>query len=161
VPPFLGAPKTKTSPRVSEMGKVTSLALARHLEKFPVAERVIWDKTNPRKPVQRPASLIFTTKTGAPVHPAQWSDIWRDAADKAGIPKGVGVHCLRHYFATLLIHEGKSPKYVQLAMGHATPMITLNTYAGLWPEKEGTTRSIIDAALGNVPAECHDLEEQA
>jgi integrase len=161
VPPFLALPKTKTSPRVSEMGSVTSLALARHLEQFPVAERLIWDKTSPRKPVQRPASLIFTTKTGAPVHPAWWSDIWRDAADKAGIPKGVGVHCLRHYYASLLIHEGKSVKYVQLAMGHATPMITLNTYAGMWPEEEGSTRSIIDAALGNVPDACPDLEAES
>jgi integrase len=161
VPPFLAPPKTKTSPRVSEMGSVTSLALARHLEQFPVAERLIWDKTNPRKPVQRPASLIFTTNTGAPVHPAWWSDIWRAAADDAGIPKGVGVHCLRHYYASLLIHEGKSVKYVQMAMGHATPMITLNTYAGMWPEEVGSTRSIIDAALGNVPSECLDTKAES
>lgn len=157
VPPFLAPPKTKTSPRVSEMGSVTSLALAQHLEQFPVAPRLILDKTDPRKVAERPAMLIFTTSTGAPVHPAYWSDIWRRAADQAGIPKGIGVHCLRHYFATLLIHEGKSVKAVQLAMGHATPMITLNTYAGMWPEEEGSMRSIIDAALGNVPAECPDL----
>jgi hypothetical protein len=50
---------------------------------------------------------------------------------------------------------------VQLAIGHATPTITLNTYAGEWPEEAGSTRSIIDAALGNVPAQCHDLEAQS
>jgi integrase len=158
VPPFIGLPKTRTSARVSEMPEVTQLALARHLERFPVTPRPIWDRTDRRRHVQRPASLVFTTSTGGPVHPAFWSDIWRVAADKAGIPKGVGVHCLRHYYATLLIHQGKSVKYVQVAMGHATPMITLNTYAGLWPdEEEGGARSIVDAALRNVTAQCHDL----
>jgi integrase len=76
------------------------------------------------------------------------------------IPKGTGVHCLRHYFATLLIHNGAPVKEVQLAMGHATPMITLNTYAGEWPDGAGKTRSIVDAALGNVPSACPDLEVQ-
>jgi integrase len=155
--PFLGPPKTRTSPRVSELPEVTSLALARHLELFPVTAMKISDRTDPRKPVQRPAELVFTTATGAAVHSAWWAKIWRKAADQAGIPKGIGVHCMRHYYASLLIHEGKSVKAVQLAMGHATPMITLNTYAGMWPEEDGSTRSIVDAALGNVPAECLDL----
>lgn len=160
-PMRLAPPKTGTSYRVNELPDVAGLAVAQHLEKFPAAGRVVWDCTDPRKPVQRAAVLVFTTKTGAPVHPAWWATIWRRAADQAGIPKGVGVHCLRHYFATLLIHEGRSVKAVQLAMGHATPMITLNTYAGEWPEEAGSTRSIVDAALGNVPAQCPDLGAQS
>jgi hypothetical protein len=31
-------------------------------------------------------------------------------------------------------------------------MITLNTYAGEWPDTAGKTRSIVDAAFGNVPS---------
>ena len=59
------------------------------------------------------------------------------------------------------IHNGESVKEVQLAMGHATPMITLNTYAGEWPEGAGRTRAIVDAALGSVPQVCPDLEGQS
>ncbi|WP_425567776.1 tyrosine-type recombinase/integrase [Nonomuraea dietziae] len=51
-------------------------------------------------------------------------------ARTAGIPPRIGLHCLRHYFATLLIHKGASVKTVQLALGHSTPMVTLNTYIG-------------------------------
>lgn len=40
-------------------------------------------------------------------------------------------------------------------------MITLNTYAGEWPDGAGKTRSSIDAALGDVPAECPDLEARS
>jgi integrase len=117
-PMCLAPPKTSTSHRVNELPSAASLPLARHLEQYPAAERLIWDRTDPRKPVQRPAALVFTTATGAPVHPAWWASVWRTAADKVGIPKGTGVHCLRHYFATLLIHNGASVKEVQLAMGH-------------------------------------------
>ncbi len=125
------------------------------------AGRLIWDRTDPRKPVQRLGRLLFTTATGAPVHPAWWAAVWRKAADKAGFPKGTGVHSLRHYYASLLIHAGRSVKEVQAAMGHATPMITLNVYTGLWPEDAGSTRAIVDAALRIVPAKCPDLGAQS
>jgi integrase len=160
-PMCLAPPKTATSCRVNELPEVVGLSLARHIELYVPTEQLIWDRTDPRKPVQRMARLLFTTATGAPVHPAWWAKLWRTAADKAGIPSGVGVHCLRHYHASLLIHGGKSVKEVQLAMGHATPMITLNTYAGMWPEDAGSTRSIVDAALGNVPGVCPDREAES
>jgi site-specific recombinase XerD len=56
------------------------------------------------------------------------------------------------YFATALIHAGASVKTVQLALGHSKPTITLDRYAGLWPEAIDRTRAIIDTALGSRPA---------
>jgi hypothetical protein len=35
-------------------------------------------------------------------------------------------------------------------------MITLNTYVGEWPDTDEHTRSIVDAALGDVPRVCPD-----
>lgn len=81
-------------------------------------------------------------------------DIGNYSSRSAGIPKGNGVHTLRHYFATRLIHNGASVKRVQLALGHSSPTITLNTYVGEWPDTDSETRSIIDAALGSVPRMC-------
>ena len=40
---------------------------------------------------------------------------------------------------------------MQLALGHSTPMVTLNTYVGEWPEAIDRTRAIIDAALDVPP----------
>jgi hypothetical protein len=48
-------------------------------------------------------------------------------------------------------------KTVQLALGHATPTITLNTYVGEWPEAVDRTRAILDAALG-LPRIRHDSQ---
>lgn len=152
--PYLGRPKSKDSARTVEMPKVTAAALARHIEQYPPAEVEIWDRTDPRKPVLRTARLLFTTARTNPIHRATWAHMWAPAARAAGIPRGTGIHCLRHYFATLLIHKGASPKRVQLALGHSTPMITLNTYAGEWPEADERTRTIVDSALGDVPRMC-------
>lgn len=87
----------------------------------------------------------------APIHRATWAHIWAPAARATGIPKGIGLHCLRHYYATLLIHNGASVKTVQLALGHSTPMVTLKTYVGEWPEAHEKTRALVDSALGHVP----------
>jgi integrase len=55
----------------------------------------------------------------------------------------------RHYFATLLIHNGAAVKTVQLALGHSTPMITLNTYAHERSDALDRTRTLVDTALGS------------
>lgn len=77
-----------------------------------------------------------------------WSHIWRPAREAAGLPEGFGLRDLRHYYATVLIFGGENVKTVQLAMGHPTPTITLNTYVGYWPDAVSSTRSLVDAALG-------------
>lgn len=71
------------------------------------------------------------------------SAVWR-----TGLPECFGLHGLRHYFATLLIHNGASVKTVQMALGHSSPTITLNTYAHEWPDALDRTRTVVDAALG-------------
>jgi len=161
--PYLAPPKTKTSTRTVEMPKITANALARHIERYPPIEVEIVDETDPRNPRTRTAKLVFlwagvkgTSEQGdlGPIHRASWSHAWRPAATEAGFPARVGLHCLRHYFATLLIHNGASVKTVQMALGHSTPMITLNEYVGEWPEAQERTRTIVDTALGDVPSKC-------
>src|SRR6266511_2165648 len=76
---------------------------------------------------------------------------------KAELPRGFGLHGLRHFFAPSLIHAGASPKTVQLACGHSSPMVTFNTYVGEWPEAVDRTRAIMDAAL-QVRQMCADEE---
>jgi integrase len=150
--PYIGQPKTRASRRTVELPKVTADALARHLELHPVQAVAVDDHTDPRKVRTRTAELLFTTQTGRPVHRASWSHIWKPGRVAAGLPNGTGFHALRHYFASLLIFAGASVKTVQMALGHSTPTITLNTYVGLWPEQVDRTRTLVDAALGE-PAE--------
>ncbi|MDQ3760998.1 MAG: tyrosine-type recombinase/integrase [Actinomycetota bacterium] len=100
---------------------------------------------------QRPAKLLFLTAHGLPLHRSNWSAVWRVAVRRAGLPAGFGLHGLRHYFATLLIHNGAAVKTVS-SHSDSTPMITLNTYAHEWPDALDRTRTLVDAALGPCPS---------
>ncbi|MEU8656278.1 tyrosine-type recombinase/integrase [Actinoplanes philippinensis] len=145
--PFLAPPKTPESCRTVDLSQVGAETFAQHIEAFSITEVEIDDETNPRKPIRRKAKLIFLNGNGDPVNRSGWSHLWTPAVARAGLPKGFGFHALRHYFATVLIHGGASVKTVQLALGHTTPTITLNTYVGHWPDAVETTRTLIDSAL--------------
>jgi integrase len=146
--PYLAPPKTKTSTRTVELPEVAGVALAQHLERFGAAPVEVDDATDPRRPRRRAARLVLTNEWGAPVHRASWSHVWIPAVAAAGLPRGFGLHGLRHFFATSLIHAGSSVKTVQIALGHSSPTVTLNTYVGQWPEAVDRTRAIMDDALG-------------
>jgi integrase len=101
-----------------------------------------------------PHGLLFTTEAGRPVRGC-WT-IWRKVADPLGIPKSDGYHTLRHFYASLLIRHGESPKVVQERLGHASSKMTLDIYSHLWPEDEDRTRAAVDVVLFSRVSElCH------
>lgn len=155
---YIGPVKTKTSKRTVELPDVVSTALARHLEQFPPLAMVLEDESG-RSTVERRTQLLFSTSAGQPVLRSSWSGVWQVAVRKAGLPEGFGLHGLRHYFATLLIHSGASVKTVQLALGHSTPAITLSTYIHEWPDSIDRTRTLINDALGTeLPAQLEQAQ---
>jgi integrase len=161
-PGYLGELKSKSSRRTVELPEVVQLALARHIERHPPGEVEIEieDRTDPRNVHRRTARLLFATATGLPLYRSTWTKVWRSAVRRTDLPPGFGLHGLRHYFATLLIHNGAAVKTVQLALGHSSPMITLNTYAHEWPDALDRTRALVDAALGS-PISDSSSEEEA
>jgi integrase len=52
-----------------------------------------------------------------------------------------------YFYASALIAGGASVKQVQTVLGHASAVVTLRTYAHLWPGDDDRTRSIMDAVL--------------
>ncbi|MFF5292593.1 tyrosine-type recombinase/integrase [Paractinoplanes globisporus] len=146
-PVYLGQPKTKTSVRTVELPEVVASALREHLKTVhdPVE---VDDDTDPRRPIRRPAALVFRNADGDPVLASTFSRTWTPVRAKVGLPMRWGFHGLRHYYATLLIHAGASVKTVQLALGHSTPTVTLNEYVHEWPDVLDRTRSLVDGALG-------------
>jgi integrase len=148
--PHLAPPKTRTSKRTVELPSVVGDAVARLLELHEPTPQEITDATDPRKVHTRAAELLFTNERGGPLTRSAFSHIWRAAREDAELPAGTTFHHLRHYYASLLIAGGASVKTVQAALGHASPMITLTTYVGLWPDQIDRTRNLVDAAFREV-----------
>lgn len=146
-PAYLGPPKSQASYRTVPLAPLTLEAIASHLAEFPPTEVEIEDRTEPRRPHVRPARLIFQSARGAAVTRGTWSTAWRPPAKSAGFPARVGLHALRHFYASLLIRHGESVKTVQKRMGHASAAITLDTYGHLWPDADDRTREAVSAGI--------------
>ena len=59
-------------------------------------------------------------------------------------------HDLRHSFASLLIHQGESVKYVQTQMGHSSSKVTLDRYGHLYPEvHQEAAKRLDDTVFGD------------
>ena len=82
---------------------------------------------------------------GLPLTYRRWKPLWKTAADKANVQ--ATADALRHLYASALIAGGASVKQVQMVLGHASAVVTLRTYAHLWPGDDDRTRAIIDAVL--------------
>ena len=81
---------------------------------------------------------------------------WAPARTAVGLP-GVGVHDLRHFYASALIRAGLNPKVVAERLGHADASMTLKVYAHLWPDDEDRSRQAVDPNSA-VQAECPRLQ---
>lgn len=67
--------------------------------------------------------------------------------ERAGLPRTVRLHDLRHTCATLLLGKGVHPKIVQELLGHATIAITLDTYSHVLPNMQGEAVSAMETVL--------------
>jgi len=128
--PVLGPPKTDSSHRTIPLAGFLLDALADHLRRFPAG----------------PGELVLRSPAGLPLDSDRFSHQWRRASRAADAP-GLGYHSLRHTFASTLLSRGVSVKAVADWLGHASPTITLATYAHLMPADEEVARAVLDAAL--------------
>ena len=93
-------------------------------------------------------ALIFHAEYGGFVRRSTFSaKIWKPARQAANLPADVGIHALRHYYASRLIRYGESVKTVQSRLGHASASETLDTYSHLWPDADDRTRDAVAGML--------------
>ena len=128
--PVLAPPKSDSSHRTIPLAQFVVEALSVHLARFPRGDE----------------ELLVTTPGGSPLDSDRFGFQWRRATRAAGAP-GLRFHALRHTFASTLLSRGVSVKAVADWLGHASPVITLSTYAHLMPADEEVARSVLDAAL--------------
>jgi integrase len=78
-------------------------------------------------------NLIFARPDGEYYSPKHLSERISAAMRRAGIPKGVSLHSLRHSHASQLLSDGVPITVVSERLGHANANITLGIYAHAMP----------------------------
>lgn len=146
--------------------------LLTYVEKHPpVTKELPWQGPGGPSSGKVTVALLTTTQFKNPINPTSFNpNIWKPALAHAGIipvrdnearaQRGVsgwkpsrewGFHVLRHTYASVQLHAGESVVSLAQWMGHATPVITLKTYAHFMPEAGQRGRAAIDSWLdGNL-----------
>lgn len=134
--------KSKASRRTVPVGQVVVDALTAHLGEYPGSDEA-----------------LFVDELGRPLTYRRWKGLWRTATVAAGVD--ATSHDLRHFAASALISGGASVKQVQAFLGHSSAVITLRTYAHLFPGDEDRTRNVLDAALSPARATADRVRTEA
>ena len=95
-----------------------------------------------------PDAYLFPAPKGGAETDVNWRNrVWYSAVAGAGLDiPGLDIHALRHTYASLAISAGADVVTLQHSMGHKDATVTLNTYAGLWPERLGEVADKLDAS---------------
>lgn len=85
---------------------------------------MVWEKIEEYRQGYRPVFWLFEGQTGGKYSVESVYRVFKQALKTAGIRKDVGVHCLRHSYATHLHENGLDIRYIQELLGHRSSRTT-------------------------------------
>jgi integrase len=134
----LDEPKSLHGRRTIQLPKFAADALRAHRDRQEFeAKRAgdAWDNE---------LGLVFTTELGRPLHRRNILRWFQNLLEREELPVR-DLKALRHTVASLLHHQGASPRDVMEALGHSDIRITLNTYTSLFAERRRELADGMDA----------------
>jgi len=93
---------------------------------------------------QSKINIVFCTKNYTYYYPKNFRNAFQSILKKAGLEK-MGLHVLRHTFATRLFEKGANPKIVSTLLGHANVGITLDIYTHVEPQQMKDTIRLLES----------------
>lgn len=91
--------------------------------------------------------LVFASEIGTPLlHGNLLRRHFKPIRDKAKLPK-IRLYDLRHTTATLLLSAGENPKVVSERLGHASIVLTLDTYSHVLPSMQKTATNKMEKLM--------------
>ncbi len=93
--------------------------------------------------------LVFPNQVGKTMNAKNLTArSFKPLLERAGLPRSVRLHDLRHTCATVLLSRGVHPKLVQELLGHKNISITLDTYSHVLPGMGDAAAGAMDEAMG-------------
>ena len=132
-------PKTARSRRSIRLSQRAIDALRAHHDRQTFDRRVAGSEW-------KSLDLVFCHATGEPLDPSYQTTIFKKAVEAADVP-AIRFHDMRHTAATVLLSAGVHVKLVSEMLGHATIVLTLDTYSHLIPAMHGDAAAAMDAML--------------
>lgn len=119
----------------------------RSIDMTPTLEKMLLEwLPSPERPKTRD-QLVFPSARGMPLNMQQITKtVYLPALEEAGVPK-MRLHDLRHTYASLLIANGESLKYVQEMLGHTSIKVTADVYGHLLKETNAEAARRLDRAV--------------
>lgn len=135
----IGKPKSEASNRVIALDHATITMLRRYR-----------DRCGTRLPGGEPVGFLFSGGWDEPLRPDSVTHLFRQLNEESGLPP-IRLHDLRHGAASLSLAAGNDLKPVQAMLGHASIVLTADTYTSVLPSlarqsAEATARLVLDAA---------------
>jgi integrase len=92
--------------------------------------------------------LVFASELGTPFH---WRNLrnrhFKKILESAELSKALRLYDLRHTCATLLLMAGENPKIVSERLGHASVVLTLDTYSHVLPNMQQAATEKLEKML--------------
>jgi integrase len=133
--PILLPPKTAASARTLALDRSTVAVLTAHRADQRAAAGV-----------DRPSGFVFAHPDGRPYSPSYLTHHFRALQELHGLPP-IRFHDLRHCAATLGLAAGADLKAIQDMLGHASIVLTADTYTSMLPEVARQTAEGIAALV--------------
>ena len=141
----VGRPKTKHSERWVDLPEPI------------VARLLVYKKEYP--PIKK--GFLFRSESGKDLNPDEWFiRVFQPTVQRAGLDtpasteneeeeeeQTVGIHTLRHTYASLLAAQGENILYVKKQLGHASIAITANLYSHMFRETSVSAMERLSARI--------------
>jgi integrase len=134
-------PKSARSRRTIALDTAAHAALKRH--KAMQAEEKL-----AAGPAYADEGRVFADEIGRALRPDGVSAVFRELVTQAGLPP-IGIHGLRHSWATAGLEAGVDTVYISEILGHSSPAITMSIYQHARQERLAVAvRTVSDAIFG-------------
>ncbi len=144
----------------SEHGTSEAGTKSRNTREVPIGEDV-YERimAQPRR-----SEYVFTTESGQPLRPDNFTRDFGKFRDELGMP-GLKLHNLRHTYISLMLRGGADLKAIQKNVGHATSRMIMEVYGETFEESQresvGRLRGVLDHAMQDIEREESQAKSQA